>query len=188
MRNRAQVTTVVVMAAALWGCSAGSARREVGAAERQIQAIQESAQKIAPDRLKALTDSLEAIKARIEAGETRAAVMSARSVTTQARDLAATLETTRSQLETAFRGASGEIPGQLERVQARISELSAMRRLPPNINAANFAALRAEAANWPAMWEQATKDFSEGNLAKAMSQANTLRRALASAQNTLAMQ
>lgn len=188
MRSRVQVTAAVVMAAALLGCSGSSAKRAVDRAEQEIAKIRDQAAKIAPDRLQSLTDSLAAIKTRLEAGDNRSALMSARSVTALARDLGATLENTRTQLETAFKSASDELPGLLQRVQARVAELAAMRRLPPNVNAASFATIRTESAGWTGMWDAAQKAYADGNLAAAMSQANALRRALTAAQGPLGME
>jgi hypothetical protein len=169
------------------GCGASSARKAVDTAEREIAAIRDEAAKIAPDRLQSLTDSLEAIKARLDSGESRSALMSARSLTSLARDLSASLPNTKSQLETAFKSASEEVPPALQQVLARIEELGSQRRLPPTIDAARFSTLRTESAGWSATWEQAQQDFADGNTALAMQKANDLRGKIRNARSTLGM-
>jgi hypothetical protein len=188
MRARVPMTGVILIAVALTGCTERSARSAVDTAERQLDQVREQASRIAPQRLQALSDSLEAIKARMAEGDHRSALMSARSVSALARDLSATLENTRSQLQSAFTTAQNEIPGQLQAVQARVSELAAMRRLPQNVNAAAFATVRTESAQWPAMWDEAQKGYADGNLAAALAKANELRRALGNARSVLGME
>jgi len=175
MSKLARVTMVAIVGLALAGCVEGSAREAVEKAEGQVSALRDQAQKIAPDRLQALDDSLAGVKSRLESGDYRSVVMSARSISAQARDLEANMDNTKSQLETAFSSAAGEIPAQLEQALARISEIAGMRRLPSSVNAASFEALKTESATWNDAWAKAKADFDAGNLAQAMSAANALR-------------
>lgn len=169
------------------GCAQGSAEKAVGNAEAAIAAIRVEAEKIAPAALATLNDSLTAMKTRMEAGDYSGALMGARTVTTMARDLGANLETRKAQLTTAYETTAAAIPGRLEAVNARIAELAAMRRLPPTVNAAAFTAVRDEAPQWSTTWASITADHAAGNLAGALTAANTLRDRLAQAATALGM-
>jgi hypothetical protein len=186
MSTRLWITSLSAVSLVLAGCGGGAAGA-VESAEREIARVQEQAAKIAPDRLQALSDSLAAFKSRLGQGDDRAIVLATRTLVSQVRDLVANLETTKQQLTGAFSTASSELPRMLETVLARISELAAMRRLPPTVNAERFSALQAESAGWSAMWGKAQEDFNAGNLAAAMSAANTLRAKLRDANSFLGL-
>jgi len=175
MRTLARVSLVTAIALGLGGCAERSAKSAVEKAESQIAAIRDEAQKVAPDRLKSLSDSLESIKGRLSGGDFRSVVMSARSISALTRDLEANLGNTKSQLETAFQGASNELPGQLDAAIAKVNEVAGLRRLPAGIDPAKFNTLKEESATWMDSWNKAKADFDAGNLAQAMSSVNGLR-------------
>jgi hypothetical protein len=187
MRTLAHITAVGLLAVTLSGCEEGSARSAVEEAETAIAAVEAEAANVAPVRLQALQDSMTAIKSRLEAGEHRSALMSARSVTSLARDLGATMASTKTQLESAFKNATDELPPMLQKVTARINEVAAMRRPPPNVDPAQFASVQSASAAWSDLWSRAMQDYQSGKLAAALGKANELRTALRSAMNTLAM-
>ena len=178
---------IVGLAVGTTGCAKGSAESAIAKAEKQVAAIQADAEKVAPTELKALTDSLMAMKARIATGDFSGALMGARQAGTMTRDLTANLATRRGQLNSAFTSISAELPKQLEAVAAKVTALSAMKRLPATIDAAKFAALKARIGGWTAKWTAATEAFKAGNLAEAMAAANEVKAEVAGAMSILGL-
>lgn len=173
MRGPMRLTTLALLLG-LAGCAQTSARSAVTAAEKAVAGIQEQASLIAPTQLKALSDTLADVKARYDRGEYQSALMGARSVSMMARDLGAQLPTQKAQLTSAFESAQKEVPNLMTSVQGKVAELAALRRLPPGIDPAKFAALQSDVATWPDQWAQAQAAFQKGELAAAMATANQI--------------
>lgn len=167
------------------GCAKRSAESAIGQAERSIAAVRADAEKIAPNELKGLTDSLEAMKAKVASGDYSGALMGARSLASLARDLGANLPARREQLTNSYNAVAAEVPKLLDQATARVNELAAMRRLPPGIDPARFAAVRTESTGWAGAWTEAAAAFSQGNLAQALNLAGGLRDKLTAALKTL---
>ena len=176
---------IVGLAVGTTGCAKGSAESAIAKAEQQVAAIQADAEKVAPREVKALTDSLMAMKARIATGDYSGALMGARQAGTMARDLTVNLATRRSQLNSAFASISAELPKQLEVVTAKVAELGAMKRLPPTIDAAKLAALKADLGTWATKWTGATEAFKAGKLAEAVAAATEIKARVSAAMSTL---
>jgi len=185
--RRLLTVCIAGLAIATTGCAKGSAEKAIAKAEKDIATIQADAERVAPTELKSLTDSLVAMKARVATGDYSGALMGARQAGTMVRDLTANLATRRDQLNSAFTSISAELPGQVEAVTAVVTKLAAMKRLPATIDAAKFAALKADAATWAAKWAGATEAFKAGNLALAMAAANEVKAKVAAAMATLGM-
>ena len=174
-QTRLAMAVAMPLVLGLAGCAKSSAESAVASAEKAIAGIQEDASKIAPNQLQALTDSLTEIKAKFTAGDYQSALMSARSLTSMTRDLGAQLPTQRDQLNSAFNNAAAELPKMIDAVVAKVGELGKARRLPPGIDPAKFAALQGEVGGWSGGLAAASEAFKRGELAAAMSQANTIR-------------
>jgi hypothetical protein len=169
------------------GCARSSAETAVTRAEAAIAAIRPEAEKVAPVELASLNDSLTAMKARIAAEDYSGALMGARSVNSLARDLGANLATRKAQLTTSYNTTAEAVPRQIGAVNARIAELAAMRRLPPGVDPAAFAAVRAEAPQWQEKWAEASQQFAAGNVALALTAANEVRARLTAVSKMLGM-
>ena len=186
MRTRT-IGLVLLLSSGLVGCAKQSAEKAIARAEQDIAAVRPEAEKVAPVELAVLVDSVAAMKAHVAAGEYSAASRGARNLGLSVRDLRANLGNRRQQLTTGFTATANELPPQLEAVVARVSQLGAMRRLPPGIDQARFDALKAEAPTWPGAWAAAKQDFDAGNLAQAMSAAAQLKTKVADARRLLSM-
>lgn len=169
------------------GCAKGSAESAIAKAEKAVAAIQADAEKVAPAEVKALSDSLVAMKARVATGDYSGALMGARQAGTMTRDLTANLAKRRDQLNSAFAAVSAELPKELAAVMVKVTELGALKRLPPTIDAAKFASLKAEAGGWATKWTAATEAFKAGNLAEAMAAANEVKVKVSAAMTTLGL-
>lgn len=174
MRGPMRLTTLALLLG-LAGCARSSAKSAVDAAEKAVGGIQEQAALIAPTQIKALSDTLADVKARFDRGEYQSALMGARSVSMMARDLGAQLPTQKAQLTSAFESAQKDVPPLISSVQAKVAELAKLRRLPPGIDPARFAALQTDVAGWGDQWAQAQAAFQKGELAAGMATANQIQ-------------
>ncbi len=174
MRGPMRLTAMLLVLVGLAGCAKSSAESAVATADKAMAAIPEEAKLVSPAQFKTLTDTLADVKARLEKGDYQSALMGARSITVMARDLQAQLPTQKAQLTSAFETAKKEVPALVDSVKTKIAELAKMRRLPPSIDQAKFAALQADAATWSDRWAQAEAAFQKGELAAAMSSANQI--------------
>ncbi len=157
------------------GCAKSSAESAIDAAEKMVSGFSAQAEQLAPADLKAINDSIAAMKARVASGDYSGALMGARQTTSIARDLAAGLATRKTQLTNSFTALSAELPKQLELVAGKINALAAMKKLPKGADPARVAALKTEAAGWPAAWTAATEALKAGNLAEAVAKGTALK-------------
>ena len=185
--NRLITIGIVGLSFATAGCGKSSAESAIKKAESGLAAIKADAEQVAPDELRALTDSIAAMKALVASGDHSGALMGARQAGTKTRDLAANLVTRRGQLNSAFAAMSTEVPKMLESVTAKVAELSALKKLPPTVDAAKFAAIKGQAAGWATNWAAAADSFKAGNLAAAMSAATAIKAELTTAMATLGL-
>ncbi len=185
--NRLMTIGIVGLSLAAAGCGKSSAESAIKKAESGLAAIKADAEQVAPDELRALTDSIAAMKALVVSGDHSGALMGARQAGTKIRDLKANLVTRRDQLNSAFAAMSMELPTMLKSVTDKAAELSAMKKLPPTIDPAKFAAVKEQAAGWATNWAAATESFKAGNLAAAMSAATAIKAQLATAMASLGL-
>jgi len=171
----------------LAGCAKSSANSAVARAEKDIAQLPPDAAKIAPVEVKALNDSVGAMKANIEKGDFRAALMGARSVSSLARDLSFNLNARKTQLTAAYNAAADEVPKQLDSLAAKVEELGKMRRLPPGIDAARFAQVKANVDVLRQQWTAATQAHANGEIAAALAKANEVKAKVADAMKVVGM-
>ncbi len=185
--NRLITIGIVGLSFATAGCGKSSAESAIKKAESGLAAIKADAEQVAPDELRALTDSIASMKALLASGDHSGALMGARQAGTKTRDLLANLATRRGQLNSAFAAMSTELPTMLKSVTTKMAELGAMKKLPPTIDAAKFAAVKGQADGWATTWSAAAESFKAGNLAAAMSAATALKAQLTTAMATLGL-
>ena len=185
--RKTRVAAVIMVGIGLAGCAKRSAESAIARADETLAAVRPEAEKIAPNELKAMTDSVAAMKARVAAGDHSGALMGARTINSMARDLQANLPKRKEQLTASFNSTAAEMPKEIEAVTARVAEFGKLRRLPPGLDPAKFAALQTEVPGWSTSWTQATESFKAGNLAAALNLANELKARIADAKRTLMM-
>jgi hypothetical protein len=172
-----RLVAVVAAAGLLVACENPNkvpAEAALKAAEAALASVKEEAAKYAPNQSKVVAEALDAAKAKLTAGEYKEALALAGDAAAKVKSLAAVVQAKKDELAKAWAEASGALPGMLAAVQAKIAELSAMKKLPKEIGADALAKAKEEAAGAAAAWEKAQAAFKGGALGEAVAQVRGL--------------
>jgi hypothetical protein len=180
--------TVLVLFAAACASNSKPAEEAIKAAEAAINAAKDEAIKYIPDQVKGLEDELKAAKDAFEKKDYKAALNTAKDLPGKAKDLAAAAATKKEELTKAWTEMSGGLPKMVEAIKSRVNVLSGSKKLPANLDKAKLDGVKAGLLEVTQMWNDAQKDFSGGNLADAMSKANTIKDKAVEMMTTLGMQ
>ena len=166
---------LVIAAAAACASPQGKADKAIAAADSALQAVSTDAQAYVPDQFKMLSDELVAARSDLEAKQYADASMKAGEVTTKLAELPAAIETAKQQLAASWQAMEGSLPGMVQAMQAKVDELSKMRRLPAGMDKAKVDAAKASLAEMTTSWTQAMEAYKGGKVAEAVNMASGLQ-------------
>jgi hypothetical protein len=160
---------VVLTVAGVLGCSPEKpAQNAIAAAEEALAAASVDAQTYAADAYVMATTKIAEAKQALEQQDYKLATASAGEATTAIEGFAAAIETKKAELGEMWTALSGELPGTVTAIDARIEELSKMRRLPAGMTKATLDGAKASTAELRTMWGEAVAAFDGGNLMEAV--------------------
>ena len=179
---------VLVVFAAACASDTKPAEEAIKAAESAIDAARGEAMKYIPDQVQALEDELKAAKDAFARKDYKTALNAAKDLPTKAKDLAAAAAAKKEELTKAWEEMSGGLPKMVEAIKSRVDVLSKSKKLPANLDKAALDGVKAGLSEVAGMWNEAQSAFSGGNLADAVSKAETVKEKAVEMMNTLGMQ
>jgi len=179
---------VLVLFAAACASDTKPAEEAIKAAESAIDAARGEAMKYIPDQVQALEDELKAAKDAFARKDYKTALNAAKDLPTKAKDLAAAAAAKKEELTKAWEEMSGGLPKMVEAIKSRVDVLSKSKKLPANLDKAALDGVKAGLSEVAGMWNEAQSAFSGGNLADAVSKAETVKEKAVEMMNTLGMQ
>lgn len=182
------VLMVLVVFAAACGSETKPAEEAIKAAEGAIDAAKGEAMKYIPDQVKGLEDGLTAAKDAFAKKDYKAALSAAKDLPGKAKDLAAAAEAKKTELTKTWEEMSGGLPKMVEAIQSRVDVLLKSKKLPADIDKAKLDGVKAGLPEVTQMWDDAQKAFSGGNLADAVSKAQSIKDKAVEMMTTLGMQ
>jgi hypothetical protein len=182
------VLMVLVVFAVACGSETKPAEEAIKAAEAAIDAAKGEAMKYIPDQVKGLEDGLTAAKDAFAKKDYKAALSAAKDLPGKAKDLAAAAEAKKTELTKTWEEMSGGLPKMVEAIQSRVDVLSKSKKLPVNLDKAKLDGVKAGLPEVTQMWDDAQKAFSGGNLADAVSKAQSIKDKAVEMMTTLGMQ
>lgn len=169
MHRFASTLALVLLVALTAACSSKRpAEAALQAAEAAVESVRGDARVFLPDEFKSLQTELADARAKFEGGEYQAALEAAQGLPAKAKDVAAAVSAKRSELVQAWTEMQSSMPDMVEKVQARVAELTKMRRLPPGIDKAKVDAARTDLTALTEQWGEATAAMDGGDLIKAV--------------------
>lgn len=171
-----KLAAVMLAVAGVVACSPEKpAQNAIAAAEEALAAAPADAQTYAGDAYVAATTKIAEAKQALEQQDYKLAVSSANEATTAIGGFAAAIETKKAELGTMWSELSGEMPATVGAIDARIEELSKMRRLPAGMTKATLDGAKASVAEIKTMWGEAVAAFEGGNLMEATMKGSTCK-------------
>ncbi len=154
------------------------AQEAITAAENALAAVYDDAQKYVPERYAEVKAELEAARTAFKEERYADAITAVKDLPAHAEQLAkeavAAKEKAVAQLNTDWVRLSGSLPGLMNGIGTRLTELGAMRRLPAGMDEPLLEEAKAAFTSAQTAWNEAGAAFTAGDLESAVARARNV--------------
>ncbi|MGZ5430013.1 MAG: hypothetical protein ACXWEX_01275 [Thermoanaerobaculia bacterium] len=187
MKNALRITAVALCCVALVACSQkGPAEAALKAAETSMNEVKAAeGARYAPEQTKGLMASFTAAQDAFNKGDYKAALEVAQGIPVKAKDVVAAIAAKKDELTKSWNALSASVPGMVEQVKAKVDALSAMKKLPKDMDAAKLEAAKASLSDITKSWGEASNAFKSGNLIDANAKGNAVKAKVSNEMATL---
>ncbi|MGZ5380431.1 MAG: hypothetical protein ACXWFQ_01090 [Thermoanaerobaculia bacterium] len=187
MKNALRITAVALCCVALVACSQkGPAEAALKAAETSMNEVKAAeGARYAPEQTKGLMASFTAAQDAFNKGDYKAALEVAQGIPAKAKDVVAAIAAKKDELTKSWNALSASVPGMVEQVKAKVDALSAMKKLPKDMDAAKLEAAKASLSDITKSWGEASNAFKSGNLIDANAKGNAVKAKVSNEMATL---
>jgi hypothetical protein len=168
------------------------AEQAVAKVDASLNEVRADAQKYAADQLQAVDTSVNRLKDNLSKQDYRAVVMGAPSVQSEVDALKekvatakADAEATLAAAQTEWNDLSASVPPMVEKLQARVDQLSKTRKLPKGMDKAAFENAKTNFESLKNEWTEAGSEFASGQAASAVRKARSAKAKAEELINTL---
>jgi hypothetical protein len=188
MKNALRITAVALCCVALVACSQkGPAEAALKAAETSVNEIKAEGAKYAAELTKGLLTSYASAQDAFNKGDYKVAMEIAQGIPAKAKDVVTAVAAKKADLTKSWNELSASIPGMVEQVKAKVDAVSAMKKLPKDMDAAKLEAAKASLADITKSWGEASDAFKSGNLIDANAKGNSLKAKVSDAMAALGL-
>jgi hypothetical protein len=99
----------------------------------------------------------------------------AQGIPAKSKDVVAAIAAKKAELTKTWNALSASVPGMVEQIKAKVDALSAMKKLPKDMDAAKLEAAKAGLADITKSWGEAADAFKSGNLIDAAAKGNAAK-------------
>ena len=181
-----RTTRIIALAAAaiLAACANQKepAEQAVAKIDASLNEIRGVAQQYAADQLQAVDTSVTRLKDNLAKKDYRAVVVGAPSVQSEVDALKEQVATAKADAEATLAAAQTEwndltasVPPMVEKLQARVDQLSKTRRYPKGMDKAGFDSAKANFESLKNEWTEAGSEFASGQAASAVRKARSAK-------------
>jgi hypothetical protein len=184
MAMRTSKLIALAAAAILAACTnqqepAESAVAKIDASLNEVRA---DAQKYAADQLKTVDESVNRLKQNLAKKDYSGVVVGAPAVASEVNDLKSTVATAKADAEanmaaaqTEWNELSASVPPLVEKLQARVDQLTKTRKYPKGMDKAAFETAKNAFESLKAEWTEAGSEFSSGQAGNAVRKARNAK-------------
>jgi len=188
MKNALRITAVAFGCLALVACSQkGPAEAALKAAEASMNEIKAEGAKYAAEQTKGVTTSYASAQDAFNKGDYKSAMEIAQGIPGKAKDVVAAVAAKKDELTKSWAALSSSVPGMVEQVKAKVDALSAMKKLPKDMDAAKLDAAKASLSDITKTWGEAADAFKSGNLMDAAAKGNAVKAKVSDAMAALGL-
>lgn len=177
---------IIILAAAALQVACTSqkdpAEKAVAKIEAAINEVRNDAQVYAADQLLATETSLDRLKANLAKQDYGAVVMGAPSVSSEVSALKEAVTEAKADAEATLAAAQAEwtdlsakVPPLVEKLQARVDQLSKTRKYPEGMDKAAFDAAKTGFETLKTEWTEASNEYAAGEAASAVRKARSAK-------------
>ena len=176
MKNVLSITAVALCCVALVACSQkGPAEAALKAAEASMNEIRAEGSKYAPEETKGVLTSFVSAQDSFNKGDYKVAMEIAQGIPAKSKDVSAAIAAKKDELTKTWNALSASVPGMVEQIKAKVDALSAMKKLPKDMDAARLEAAKASLADMTKTMGEASEAFKSGNLMDAVTKGNAVK-------------
>jgi predicted small lipoprotein YifL len=176
MKNALRITAVALCCLALVACSQkGPAEAALKSAETSMNEVKAEGTKYAAEQTKGVLTSYASAQDAFNRGDYKAAMELAQGIPAKAKDVVAAVAARKAELMKTWNELSAAVPGMVEQVKAKVDALSAMKKLPKDMDAARLEAAKAGLADLTKSWGEASDAFKSGNLIDAVAKGGAVK-------------
>ncbi|HEX7614433.1 MAG TPA: hypothetical protein VF554_04045 [Thermoanaerobaculia bacterium] len=188
MKNALKITAAALCCLALVACSQkGPAEAALKAAETSMNEVKADGAKYAPEQTKAIMVSYTAAQDSFNKGDYKAAMEVAQGIPAKAKDVAAAVASKKDELTKTWTTLATTLAPQIEQIRTKVGELSAMKKLPKDMDATKLEGAKAALADITKISGDAAAAFKSGNLTDAVSKGNAVKAKVADAMASLGL-
>ena len=178
------VTTLV-----LFSCASVKkpAEEALKAAEQAVGQAKAEAGKIVPDQVSSLEAALNGAKEKFSKGDYKAALTEAQAIPGKVKEVLEAAKAKKEELTKTWNDLSQGLPKMIGAIKSRVDILSQSKKLPSNLNPEKFAEVKSKLSEAMNEWGVSQESFKGGNLADAVTKANSIKEKAVQMLQTLGM-
>lgn len=178
------VTTLV-----LFSCASVKkpAEEALKAAEQAVGQAKAEAGKIVPDQVSSLEAALNGAKEKFSKGDYKAALTEAQAIPGKVKEVLEAAKAKKEELTKTWDDLSQGLPKMIGAIKSRVDILSKSKKLPSNLNPEKFAEVKSKLSEAMNEWGVSQESFKGGNLADAVTKANSIKEKAVQMLQTLGM-
>jgi DNA repair exonuclease SbcCD ATPase subunit len=182
MRTRGLLLALVAVILAACTSQREPAENAVARVVAALDEIRPDAQNYASEQLQAVESSVKRLKANLDKKDYSSVVQGAPSVASEVEALKTTVAQAKADAEANLAAAQSEwtdlsasVPPLVEKLQARVDQLTKSRKYPKGMDKAAFDTAKAGFESLKTEWTDATADFDSGHPADAVRKARAAK-------------
>jgi vacuolar-type H+-ATPase subunit H len=191
MRKLISMVVVIVFAMGfmLSACSnvKKPAEEALKAAEQAVNGAKTEAAKIIPDQVNSLEAALSAAKDKFTKGDYKAALTEAQAIPGKAKEVLEAAKAKKEEFTKTWEDLSQGLPKMIGAIKSRVDILSKSKKLPANLTSEKFAEVKSKLSEAMNEWGVSQESFKGGNLADAVTKANSIKEKAVQMLQTLGM-
>lgn len=181
-----KLIALVVAAGVTVACASQKAPADIAlkGLEQAVAAAQPEIEKFAADQMAGLTGAVASARQKFDGGDYAGVIADVQKATTTLTAAAQSAAAKKVELTTEW-AAFATMPAMVGQVTAKLTELTAMRRLPAGMTKATIDEAKGSLDKVSALWADASGAFASGDLAVAVAKAKDAKPMMESLMNTL---
>jgi hypothetical protein len=149
-------------------CNKGPAQEALAEADRALAAAQPDLERYVPEELAEIESATADARSLFGEGRYTEALRVAQDLPMKIQLAAGAAAVVRNEMAGSWKEISATVPGLVQAITAKVTELDAANRLPKGVDAAAFAAARADLESVTRAWSEATAAFQGGDVPRAV--------------------
>ncbi len=187
MNNPLKLTALAALFALTLACAKGPAKAALQAADDAVDAEKAEAKKYAADAYENVDAALKSAHDKFNASDFAGALAAAKDIPGKVEELKKQARAKKDEMMKDWAAMQAEIPAMAQRVNAKIDELAAMKKLPAGMDSAKLEGAKADLANSGKIWRDAAEAGVAGDVAAAKAKGAEVKAKLHDLMTTLGM-